>query len=257
MSGSTAALVLPALNEERRLPAFFAALASRAPDDLRAAGLDLTQVVIADDGSSDRTAAIAAEAAAGDGRIVHLPRESGGRAGKGAALRRGILAAQSDLVLLCDVDLATPLAEAAKLHDRLQGGADIAIASRDLPDSVLENAERHRMFVGRVFNRVVRGLTGLPFRDTQCGFKLLRTADAKELASEQLVPGYAWDVELLLRARAAGLHVEEVPVRWRHDHDSRIRVTSASFRMAADLLKLRRALGGRSKARPEGSRRGG
>jgi dolichyl-phosphate beta-glucosyltransferase len=248
---------MPALNEERRLPRLFETLGSTAGDALGAAGLELSQVLIADDGSSDRTAELIADAAARDPRIVRLPREPGGRAGKGAALRRGILAAEAELVLLSDIDLATPLSEAAKLNDRLRRGADLAIASRDLPGSALENAERHRTFIGRVFNGAVRGLTGLPFRDTQCGFKLLPTAVAKELASEQLISGYAWDIELLLRARNAGLRTEEVPVRWIHDHDSRVRMASAAFQMAADLLRLTRALGGRSRGRPGASRRGG
>jgi glycosyltransferase involved in cell wall biosynthesis len=252
MTLPSVSLVMPAFNEERRLPRVFDILATSAADDLRAAGLELTEVVIADDGSTDETAKLLFDAAADDPRLRALPPPHGGPRGKGAALRRGILATTSQYVLLSDVDLATPLAEAAALSERLRDGADVAIGSRDLPGSTLQNAPAYRKLIGRAFNRGVRAATGLPYRDTQCGFKLMRTGIAQELARTQLVPGFAWDVELLMRAQAAGLRVDEVPVCWVHDHDSRVRVVSAGARMGADVVRLSAALRGRSR-RPPGT----
>ena len=157
--------------------------------------------------------------------------------GKGAATAAGVRRARGDLTLLCDVDVSTPLADVAVLHAALNDGADVAIGSRDLPDSDIR-APEHRQRIGRVFALLVRRLTGLPFRDTQCGFKLMPTATAVALHREQRVKGFASDVELLLRARELGLRVAEVPVRYFHDDDSKVNPLVDAPRMGADLVRL-------------------
>jgi dolichyl-phosphate beta-glucosyltransferase len=149
-----------------------------------------------------------------------------------------VRAARGELALLIDVDLSTPLGELTKLARSLEAGADVAIGSRDLPGSVVVNAPEHRKHIGRAFNLMVRRLTGLPFRDTQCGFKLMTTETARSLLRDQLVHGFAFDVELLLRARAMGLEIAEVPVVYIHDRDSKVNPLAASPRMAADVLRL-------------------
>jgi dolichyl-phosphate beta-glucosyltransferase len=246
-------IVVPAYNEERRLAGLLGVLESSAAADLAAIGLELLEIVIVDDGSRDRTGEILHEAAARNGLLVPLDR-GGGNEGKGAALAAGVDAARGELALLIDVDLSTPLSELGKLAERLERGADVAIASRDLPGSVVVNAPEHRKQIGRAFNLIVRVLTGLPFRDTQCGFKLMRTPTARALLREQLVPGFAFDVELLLRARAMGLSIAEVPVTYIHDRDSKVNPLAAAPRMAVDVLRLawrfRRPRVRRASARP-------
>jgi dolichyl-phosphate beta-glucosyltransferase len=158
--------------------------------------------------------------------------------GKGAALRTGVAKARGELALFADVDMSTPLEELAKLWARLRDGVDVVIGSRDAYGSVLISAPEYRKRIGRTFNALVRGVTGLPFKDTQCGFKLMAADTARELLEHQLVGGYAYDVELLMRARQRGLVVEEVPVVYVHDHDSRVNPLRASPRMALDVLRL-------------------
>jgi hypothetical protein len=96
----------------------------------------------------------------------------------------------------------------------------------------------YRRLAGRAFNFGMRVLTGLPFRDTQCGFKLMPTDVAQALLREQLVSGFAFDVELLMRAHNAGLRVEEVPVVYVHDHDTRVSMASATTQMGRDVIRL-------------------
>jgi dolichyl-phosphate beta-glucosyltransferase len=200
-------------------------------------GLELLEVVVVDDGSTDRTPALLREAAVRDDVFAPLLR-GGHNEGKGAALRAGAGAARGELTLFVDVDMSTPLAELAKLWRQLEDGADVAIGSRDVTGSVLVHAPWHRKYIGRVFNRLVRLLTGLPFKDTQCGFKLMRTDVARRLLEEQSVSGYAFDVELLMRARGLGLRIDEVPVTYIHDHDSRVNPVTAAPRMALDIVRL-------------------
>jgi dolichyl-phosphate beta-glucosyltransferase len=141
-------------------------------------------------------------------------------------------------VLLVDVDLSTPLEELHKLTVATAAGADVAIGSRAIAGAVVERGPIHRKLMGWSFNGTVRLLTGLEIRDTQCGFKLLPTAAAKRLLAAQTCPGFAFDVELLMRADAAGLKIVEVPVLYLHDARSSVSVVSASFEMLKDVCGL-------------------
>ena len=236
MPAPTVSLVVPAYEESRRLPALLDAISDTAAGDLAAAGMDLVQAVVVDDGSADGTGDILREAA---GRIetldpVVLPPPNGG---KGAAVAAGLRHARGDLVLLSDVDLSTPLSEAAKLMDLLRAGADVAIGSRAI-DRSLAATPPHREYLGRCFNVAVRLGTPLRFRDTQCGFKLMPAATARALTRRQHVKGFAYDVEVLMRARLAGLHVAEAPVLYHHDDDSRVGLVGAPVQMLLDLARL-------------------
>ena len=230
-------LVFGAYDEELRLPALAERLASEAERELARAGLRYGEAVIVDDGSTDGTAQLLARMAAADPRVRVISPWRENR-GKGAALKAGIEAAQSEMVLLADVDLSTPLSDAWKLSAAMvTGGEPIAIGSRDL-DGARVVAPAYRKLLGSGFNLTVRTLTGLRFADTQSGFKLLEARIARELVREQLAPGFAFDVELLLRARLAGYPVVEVPVSYVHDHGSKVRVLSSSVEMAADVLRV-------------------
>lgn len=230
------AIVVPAHDEEARLPRLFAELSNGGLKSLAAAGLDVVELIVVDDHSTDGTAGLVRAAAARDGRIRLLRPERG--AGKGAAVRSGVLAATAPWALVMDADLATPLEEAAKLAAAVEAGADAAIGSRGLPASeIVVHQPRQRELAGKTFNLMVRALTGLPYRDTQCGFKLFRLDACRPLFENQVVDGFAFDVEILLAARRRGLSVAEVPVRWLDDPQTRVRFVPSALGMTIDLFR--------------------
>jgi len=234
---TTLSLVIPAYNEQERLPALLHTLASDSVADAADGGFDLVETLIVDDGSVDETKDILASAAARRPKLEAVL-DAGENEGKGAAAARGVLQAEGDYVLLADTDLSTPLGELRKLGSAVRDGADIAIGSRAVPGAVVERGPIHRKVLGRSFNRTVRLLTGLNIHDTQCGFKLLPTDIARRLLGRQTCSGFAFDVELLMRADRAGLQIAEVPVRYVHDSRSRVRVASATVRMLRDVAAI-------------------
>jgi dolichyl-phosphate beta-glucosyltransferase len=234
---ATLSLVIPAYDEEARLPALLEVLATSAAGAVAEAGFELLEALVVDDGSGDRTAAMLASAAKSDPRLKPVL-GAGGNNGKGAAVANGVSHACGEYVLLVDVDLSTPLEELPKLSAAIEEGFDVAIGSRAVDGAIVERGPAHRKLMGAAFNGSVRALTGLRIRDTQCGFKLMRTEAAKSLLAEQECPGFAFDVELLMRADRAGLRIAEVPVLYVHDSRSSVRVVSASLRMLGDVGRL-------------------
>lgn len=257
---ATLSLVIPAFNEEARLPALFEALARDAEPAVASAGMELLEILIVDDGSTDRSRELLTEAADRNARlqpVLDYERNQG----KGAAFATGVKRARGDYVLLADVDLSTPLGELPKLTEAIRAGADIAIGSRAVAGAVVERGPLHRKVLGNTFNGAVRALTGLRLRDTQNGFKLFPTEAAKQLVADQTCPGFAFDVELLMRADQAGLRIAEVPILYLHDARSSVRVASASMEMLKDVgglayrLRLRNRRGGSAAAMPDIVRR--
>jgi dolichyl-phosphate beta-glucosyltransferase len=238
MTQPTLSIVVPVYNEERRLPPSLERLETDADRAAAAAKLELKEVIVVDDGSSDRTAAILGAFEGLPGRFRFLRFERDNR-GKGAAVRAGMLAVDADVALMTDVDLSTPLDDLALLAGALAEGADIAIGSRGLRDSqVLVHQPRHRELMGKTFNVLVRALTRLPWRDTQCGFKLFRVGTTQRLFELQTADGFAFDVELLVIARRLGLQVREIPVRWVNDPDTQVDLVSSPTAMALDVLRI-------------------
>jgi len=228
-------LVIPAFNEETRLPASLdtiAAFASRHPGGC--------EVILVDDGSRDRTPAIAREFAGKTSSARVLVNER--NRGKGYSIRRGVLDARGASILVSDADLSTPLTEAPKLLDRLRAmGEGIVIGSRGLKESNVEvhqNALRELM--GRTFNLVVRTMTGLPFSDTQCGFKAFSASVARPIFERARVERFSWDVEILYVARKRGVRIEEIPVTWRNAPGSKVGILSAPIEMLRDVIRIRR-----------------
>lgn len=249
----TLSLVIPAFNEAERLPGFL----EEATTYLRAEFGSACEVIVVDDGSRDDTASLA-EAAFENwdaGQVIRLPQN----AGKGAAVRAGMLAARGDFCLFADADGATPIAEERKLRTALTRGADVAIGSRakggtrqfialgkgegaaPVADTALWNVRLHRHLLGRVFSALIRTLVGLPYADTQCGFKMFRHRVVAPLWSRLGTAGFAFDVELLVRAQELSLRVEEVGVRWSEKPGSKVRLGADSVQMLRDVLTLKLA----------------
>lgn len=246
---ATLSLVIPAYNEEARLPALLDALATSAEAAVAGSGFELFEVLIVDDGSTDRTPEILRSAPSSHPKVKPVL-SSGQNRGKGAAVASGVGRAAGEYVLLADVDLSTPLEELHKLADALREGADMAIGSRAIAGAIVERGPIHRKLLGKGFNGTVRVLTGLRVRDTQCGFKLMATDIARHLLANQTCPGFAFDVELLMRADVAGLGIVEVPVLYIHDSRSRVRVSSASLQMLRDVSSLAYRMRLRGRDRP-------
>jgi dolichyl-phosphate beta-glucosyltransferase len=226
-------IVIPAYNEERRLVQSLAKIAAY----LDAERLD-AEVLVVDDGSKDRTAELAAGALSGRrGRVVR----NGENRGKGYSVRHGALEARGRFVLVCDADLSTPIEDHQKLARTIRDrDCDVVIGSRALPDSnVLVRQSWLRQSMGKSFNMIIRALTGLPWRDTQCGIKLMDRDRVKPLLEKMVVDGFAFDVEILFLCAKFGLSVAEVPVTWRNAAGSKVSLLSDPLRMVADVLRLR------------------
>jgi glycosyltransferase involved in cell wall biosynthesis len=252
----TLSIVVPVYNERGRLPIFLDAMAREGAGDCRAAGTELVEIVVVDDGSGDGTHELLLERAAAEPLIK--PVLTNTNRGKGAVVAAGVRQAVGDLTLVTDVDLSTPLSELPKLAAPVAAGAGVAIGSRALERDLVERS-LYRNAMSRGYNLLVRRLTGLPYRDTQCGFKLVRSHIGRALVREQLIERYAFDVETLLRARAAGVKVVEVPVVWRQDEDSRVTPLRTAAKMAADTIwiawRMRRLPPPAAVRRPRGARR--
>lgn len=241
-------VVIPAYNESRRLPGTLQRIAQFL---LSQPQLLPAEIVVVDDGSQDGTAACA-QAFQPPAGVALVVRSLSQNRGKGAAVREGLRWATGELVLLSDADLATPIEELSKLWP-FRGA--VVCGSRALNRRLISRRQpwlRDRL--GRLFNLLLRGLGLTQLRDTQCGFKLLPGALARELAEELCFDGFVYDVELLARARLRGIRVVEVPVRWAHVDDSRVHPLRHGLRMVRDVLKLRWQLW-RELVRP--SRKGG
>ena len=232
-------VVIPAFNEASRLPAYL----DEVIGFLEGRG-EPYEVIVVDDGSTDGTAAAVLALAARQPAARLLP--LGRNRGKGAAVRAGMLAATGVRRLFTDADGATPIAELKRLEPALAAGHDLVIGSRVLHDpAVAVHARWHRVATGRVFNWLVArtGLRGVA--DSQCGFKLFTAGAAEALFAALETTGFAFDVELLLRAQAAGYRIAEVPVNWADQKGSKVGVFRSGPGMLLQLLQARRRAGRR------------
>lgn len=228
-------VVIPAYNEGHRigdsLRQTVAYLETNSPQ---------SELIVVNDGSSDATSAIARHALT-NAKIDHRLLENSPNQGKGHVVRKGLLAATKPVALFFDADLSTPLSEIPKVIEPIANGdVDLAFGSRALDRSLIGTQQSWvRDRGGRVFNLLVRLTSGLPFWDTQCGFKAFRMEVCRPIIARALVAGFAFDVELLYLARQAGLRLREIPVRWNHAQGSKVRFLHDSVRMLREILALR------------------
>jgi dolichyl-phosphate beta-glucosyltransferase len=235
-------IVVPAYNEERRLPDTLdqiLAYMDRQPYRF--------ELIVADDGSTDSTAALVEQRVArrADLRLLRL-----GHRGKGFAVRAGALAARGEYVLLCDADLATPIEEWEKLSRMFGAGYPVVIGSREGLGARRLGEPWYRHLMGRVFNMIIRLVALRGIQDTQCGFKALRQPAAADLFRRVRIYGddaptvhgpavTAYDVELLFLARRRGYRIAEVPVLWRYGTETKVNPLRDSLRCLRDVLRVR------------------
>ncbi len=232
MSEIHLSVVIPAYNEEVRLK-----------ESLREVLRYLKsqpytfEVILVDDGSSDRTKEVA-ETCLKDVHhqvLVNQPNQ-----GKGYSVKRGMLAARGRFILFSDADFSTPLEEVERFLQYLQSGYDVVIGSRALPESRVEIRQNIlRQNMGKIFNLFVRLFASQEIHDSQCGFKCFKSDAAKNLFGRQMLKGFSFDVEILYLAQRLGCRVLEEPVIWRNSPHSRVHIVKDSLRMLFDIMRIR------------------
>ncbi|MGE5221988.1 MAG: dolichyl-phosphate beta-glucosyltransferase [Omnitrophica WOR_2 bacterium] len=231
MAGPLLSIVIPAYNEENRLPGTLDLIFNFLQSQPYSA-----EVVVVENGSRDRTLEIAREYAR---RYCSLRVLKSEQRGKGLAVRLGMLQAAGEYRLMADADLSMPVTEINRFIPPGLTNFDIAIASREAPGAVRYNEPGYRHFVGRGFNLLIRMLALPGLEDTQCGFKCIRGAIVPQLFNHQTLTGWSFDVELLFIARRYGYRIVEIPIPWYFNPESKIRVFHDSFHMGLDLLTIR------------------
>ena len=229
-------IVIPAYNEVTRLGESL-----RVVTDYLQAKWSDAELIVVDDGSSDNTAGVAREILDNSRSLRTSVISYKSNLGKGRAVRLGLLAARNDVVLFSDADLSTPITETPKLVEPIMNGDyDVTFGSRALDRELIGvHQPWRREQGGRVFNMVVRLATGLPFWDTQCGFKAFRMSVCRPLVEAANVDRFGFDVELLYLTHKAGLRLKEIPVRWDHYEGSKVSVMSDSLKMLNEVGSIR------------------
>ena len=198
------------------------------------------EIVIVNDGSSDNTLAVAERFHKEHPAIRVL--ENPGNRGKGYSVRHGMLEAQGEWILFTDSDLSAPIGEMDKLiAEARKQNAQVAIGSRAVNRKlIVVHQSWFRETAGRIFNLLMRTVTGLPFADTQCGFKLFERRAAKEVFRRQRIERWGFDAEALFIARTLGSKAIEIPVRWSHSDGTKVSMFRDSLNMFVDLFRIRR-----------------
>lgn len=224
-------IIIPAYNEERRISSTLDKVLSFLEKQDFA-----SEIIVVENGSQDRTAEIVREYQH-EHPSLHLFRET--RAGKGLAVRRGMVAAKGSYRFICDADLSMPIEELRRFIPPQLEAFDIAIASREVSGAVRYDEPVYRHFIGRGFNLLVRMFTGLKIQDTQCGFKCFRAEIVDELFHQQIIDGWTFDVEVLFLAQRRGYRIVEVPIPWYFHPGSRVNIVQDTFTMFCDLIRIR------------------
>jgi len=236
-------IVIPAHNEESRLPRTMEQVFTFLEKQTYT-----SEVIIVENGSSDRTLELAREFIAHypSLKVVHEDER-----GKGNAVKRGILEAQGEYRFICDADLSMPIDEVQKFLPPMLTDFDLAIASREAPGAVRYNEPTYRHWGGRAINLAIRLLILPGLNDTQCGFKCFRAGVAEDIFRQQTLTGWSFDIELLYLARRKHLRIKEIPIQWYFDADSKVSAVRDALRMIGDIFRIHgNALRGRYDLNP-------
>ena len=223
-------VIIPAHNEANRLP-------DTLEQVLRFLDAQpfTSEVIVVENGSSDNTLAIAQKFAEQHKRVRVLQSERG----KGAAVKQGMLEAKGEYRFMCDADLSMPVEEIAKFIPPVLEDFDIAIASREAKGAVRYNEPAYRHLGGRGINFLIQVLILPGLNDTQCGFKCFRANVAEDLFNLQTLPGWSFDIEVLFVARKYKYRVQEIPIHWYHDAETKVRALPDAIRMFQDIFRIR------------------
>jgi dolichyl-phosphate beta-glucosyltransferase len=225
-------IVIPSFNEELRLPTTLRDISSYIRSSNRE-----TEVIVVDDGSTDRTSDVANSFRGEIQRLRIVANEK--NRGKGYSVRHGMMESRGRIVLFTDADLSAPIAEADKLLAALADN-DVAIGSRAINRSLISVRQSlFREYAGIIFNFIVRVILRLPFVDTQCGFKAFRRDRCRVIFEQQRIERFGFDPELLYLARHHGLRAAEIPVRWAHSPDTKVSMWRDSIQMFLDVFVIR------------------
>ncbi len=230
-------VIIPAFNEAERIGQSL----SQVLDYLRAVSPQ-SELIVVNDGSHDKTGEVSRAVLAQAAPIETKLFEPAPNHGKGFAVRTGLEAATRPVALFSDADLSTPINEAPKLLEPIfNDELDVAFGSRALNRKLIGNRQAwYREEGGRVFNLIMRLATGLPYWDTQCGFKAFRMEVFRPILQQSHIAGFGFDVEFLYLAHKAGLRMREIPVRWDHHDGSKVDYVRDSVRMLREIAELRR-----------------
>jgi Glycosyltransferases involved in cell wall biogenesis len=224
------AIILPAYNEAKRLEK----TVERVAGEMNGTGITY-EIIIAEDGSKDGTDTIAARLAQQNPIVRHI--HSTERSGRGRALNRSFAVTDADIVIYCDVDLATDTKHIRQLIDAIRGGYDVATGSRLMRDSDVERPF-NREFASRGYNYLVRLMLRSKIYDHQCGFKAFNRKTVTPLLSEIGDTHWFWDTELLVRAQRKSMKVYEFPVYWRHGGATTVNLKRDVFYMGSRVFRL-------------------
>jgi dolichyl-phosphate beta-glucosyltransferase len=224
-------IVIPAWNEERRMPASLQRVAAFVREQSYP-----VQVIVVDDGSEDATPSIVEEFAR-EHPFLTLIRNPHGR--KGAAVRTGIGRGEGQYLAISDTDLSVPIEELPKFLPPALDDYDVAIASREVAGARRVNEPYYRHLMGRIYNLLVRLLVVPGIQDTQCGFKVFRREVARDVFAYQTIDGWGFDVEVLFIAQRLGYRIVEVPVVWYYGAESKVSPVKDTIRMVRELLQVR------------------
>lgn len=228
-------VVIPAFNEEKRIGATL----KRIFVFLEAQAFEY-EVILVDDGSVDATVATALESDLAKRQKLRVFKNEENE-GKGFSVKKGLLSSRGEYVLFTDADLSAPIEELGKLFESLKKGNDVALGSRSISSSRIRIRQPwYRESMGKVFNWLVRIFLISDFKDTQCGFKLLKGPVARDIASMLKIDGFCFDVELLYLAKKKDYLVQEVGIVWENSAQSKVQVLGSSLHMFLDLFRIKR-----------------
>jgi len=232
MANTYLSVIVPAFNEEKRIGASLENMVSF----LRRQSYS-SEIIVVDDGSSDKTKAVAEKALADfPHRVIAYSKNRG----KGHAVKRGMLDATGEYLLFTDADLSTPIEEVKGFLKEFENGYDVVIGSRALKQSKVEiHQPFFREFMGRIFNRLARVLAFRQIYDSQCGFKCFNRKAGRDLFTRQRIDGFGFDVEIVFLAQKLGYRLLEKPVRWMNSKQTRVRIFSDPIKMFGDLFCIR------------------